>query len=120
MHSHPISSALLTLVLSLIPLTLLTSCANDSGQPLETRTGLASFYGKAFQGQTTASGEPFHMNDLVAAHPSYPPGTRVRVTNLENNQSVEVRITDKGPTEENREEGVIIDLSKAAAKELGM
>lgn len=52
---------------------------------------------------------------MTAAHPTYPLGTRVRVTNLEEGGSVEVEITDRGPTEENQAEGVIIDLTRAAA-----
>jgi len=86
---------------------------------LKTETGLASFYGSAFQGKKTANGERFDKTDWVAAHPSYPLGTIARVTNLENNKAIQVRIIDRGPTSENRNEGVIIDLSKGAAKELG-
>ena len=96
------------------------SCVPQSNRPLETKTGLASFYGRAFQGEETASGEPFNMNELVAAHPSYPLGTRVRVKNLENNREVEVRVIDRGPTKENQVEGVIIDLSQGAARALEM
>jgi rare lipoprotein A len=57
---------------------------------------------------------------MVAAHPSYPLGTVARVTNLDDTGSVLVRIIDRGPTDENVAEGVIIDLSKGAAKRLGM
>jgi len=59
---------------------------------LETRVGLASYYGRDFHGQITASGARFDMNALVAAHPSYPFGTRVRVTNLANDRSTVVRV----------------------------
>ena len=86
----------------------------------ETKTGLASFYGQEFQGQETASGEVFDKREMVAAHPTYPIGTKLRVTNLTNNQSVEVRINDRGPNQENQAEGVIIDLSKEAATKLEM
>jgi rare lipoprotein A len=86
----------------------------------ETKTGLASYYGRAFDGQKTANGEIFHSNDLVAAHPTYPLGTIVRVTNLDSPSVVQVRITDRGPTPENVREGVIIDLSKGAAQKLKM
>src|SRR5437870_11839262 len=65
---------------------------------LKTQTGLAVFYDAAFQGEPTASGEGFNNNELVAAHPSYPVGTVVRVTNLRNGRAVEVRINDRGPT----------------------
>jgi rare lipoprotein A len=85
-----------------------------------TQTGLASFYGRAFDGKETASGEPFDSDELTAAHPSYPLGTRVRVTNLEKGGSVVVRVTDRGPTSPNRRKGVIIDLSRAAASRLQM
>ena len=55
----------------------------------------------------------------MAAHPSYPLGTVARVTNLKNNKSIEVRIIDRGPTRVNHSKGIIIDLSKSAAQELG-
>ena len=57
---------------------------------------------------------------MVAAHASYPLGTLVRVTNLENHESTEVRITDRGASKKNRREGVIIDVSQAAATRLKM
>jgi rare lipoprotein A len=80
------------------------------------QVGQASWYGEAFQGRPTASGEPFDMYVHTAAHRNLPFGTRVRVTNLENGRSVVVRINDRGPWVEGR----IIDLSYAAARELGM
>src|SRR6185436_7214833 len=85
----------------------------------ETQEGLASFYGEEFNGRTTASGRPFDMNAMVAAHPRYPFGTLVRVTNLANGRSVEVRIEDRGPARQLQAEGVIIDLSRRAAETLG-
>ena len=94
--------------------------ARQAGQPQQMQTGLASFYSRAFDGEETASGEPFDSREMVAAHPSYPLGTVVRVTNLEKGGAVEVRIHDRGPSEENQIEGVIIDLSGAAAEKLGM
>lgn len=94
--------------------------ASAATQTKETKVGLASFYGQAFQGQETASGKIFNKNELVAAHPSYPTGTKVRVTNLANDQAVEVRVIDRGPSQENQAEGVIIDLSKEAANKLDM
>jgi rare lipoprotein A len=86
---------------------------------LETRTGLASYYGEEFHGKITASGKPFDMNALVAAHPSYPFGTLLRVTNLANGRSVQVRILDRGPARRIQAEGVIVDLSRRAAERLG-
>lgn len=88
---------------------------------LETKNGLASYYHPSLDGGETASGVPFDNAAMMAAHPTYPLGTMVRVTNLEKADAVvEVRITDRGPTDENVAEGVIIDLSGAAAEKLGM
>jgi rare lipoprotein A len=77
--------------------------------------GRASWYGGTFQGQATASGEPFDMNSMTCAHRSLPLGATVLVTNLRNHRSVLVRVNDRGPVPESR----IIDLSYAAAKILG-
>jgi len=77
--------------------------------------GTASWYGEKFQGMTTASGEPYDMNRLTAAHRSLPLGTWVRLTNLSNQRTVIVRINDRGPWIRNRE----IDVSKATARALG-
>jgi rare lipoprotein A (peptidoglycan hydrolase) len=85
-------------------------------QPGNVQTGLASWYGPGFHGKTTASGEIFHQEKFTAAHRTLPWGSRVRVTNLANGKSVEVRINDRGPFGKGR----IIDLSKAAAMALGM
>ena len=79
-------------------------------------TGLASWYGKRFHGRRTASGERFDMAALTAAHPNLPFGSRVRVTNLANGRSVVVIINDRGPMVKSR----LIDLSHAAAKQLGI
>ena len=79
------------------------------------QTGKASFYADKFEGTPTASGEKYRHSKLTAAHKTLPFGTRVRVTNLDNNESVEVVINDRGPYVENR----IIDLSKSAAEKLG-
>jgi rare lipoprotein A len=77
--------------------------------------GRASWYGSAFQGQATASGELFNMNSMTCAHRSLPLGTTVLVTNLRNHRSVLVRVNDRGPVPESR----VVDLSYAAAKLLG-
>src|SRR5258706_2120692 len=71
------------------------------------QVGKASWYGKKFDGRSTASGETYDMFQLTAAHPTLPLGTVVRVTNLRNGQSVVVRINDRGPVIAGR----IIDLS---------
>jgi rare lipoprotein A len=76
--------------------------------------GVASWYGKFFQGKTTASGEPFDENQLTCAHRTLPLGSVLRVTNLRNNKSVIVTVNDRGPVPENR----VIDLSRAAAVRL--
>jgi rare lipoprotein A len=79
-------------------------------------TGVASYYADKFQGRKTASGEVFHQDSLTAAHKYLPFGTLVKVTNLRNNQSVIVKVNDRGMRGTNR----VIDLSKAAARELNM
>ncbi|MCY1288399.1 rare lipoprotein A [compost metagenome] len=79
-------------------------------------TGKASYYGRAHHGKKTASGERFDQHALTAAHRSLPFGTRVRVTNLNNDRSVVVRINDRGPYARGR----IIDVSRQAAEQLGM
>ncbi|MBI4126806.1 MAG: septal ring lytic transglycosylase RlpA family protein [Deltaproteobacteria bacterium] len=78
--------------------------------------GKASWYGPGFHGRKTASGERFNQKDLTAAHRTLPFGTMVKVTNLHNGKTVTVRINDRGPYGKGR----IIDLSKAAAKEIDM
>jgi rare lipoprotein A len=79
-------------------------------------SGLASWYGHPFHGRQAANGEIYDMETMTAAHPTLPFNSRVRVHNLENGKSVEVRITDRGPFVEGR----IIDLSHAAARAIGM
>ncbi len=78
--------------------------------------GIASFYGAKFNGRRTASGEKFTNSTLTAAHKTLPFGSKVQVTNLRNGKSVVVRINDRGPFVKGR----IIDLSKAAAKKIGL
>jgi rare lipoprotein A len=77
---------------------------------------LASWYGPGFVGQRTASGEVYHRDDLTAASRSLPLGTRVRVTNLNTDRSVVVRINDRGPYVHGRG----IDLSQHAAEQIGL
>jgi rare lipoprotein A len=74
--------------------------------------GTASWYGDYFQGKPTASGEPYNMYDLTAAHPRLPIGSYVLVTNLHNGRAVTVRINDRGPIVPGR----IIDLSYSTAR----
>jgi len=86
---------------------------------LQTREGFASYYGKEFHGRITASGVRFDMNAMVAAHPTYPFGTLLRVTNLSNRRSTTVRIVDRGPAPARQADGLIIDVSRRAAEVLG-
>lgn len=83
------------------------------GEPYQ--TGTASYYGREFQGRRTASGERYDGDKLTAAHRTLPFGTRVRVTNLANDESVVVTVNDRGP----HRKGRVIDLSRKAARQLG-
>jgi peptidoglycan lytic transglycosylase len=127
--------------LALLPSLMLAACAARSTPPapvptpvpapvpapatkapraiLEVRQGLASYYGPGFDGKRTASGIIFDQDAMVAAHPTYPFGTVVRVTNLANKRTVEVRVVDRGPAKGPRARGVLIDLSSGAAANLG-
>lgn len=80
------------------------------------QSGVASWYGGNFHGRTTANGEKYDMWALTAAHKTLPFGTRVKVTNTSNGDTVIVRINDRGPFVAGR----VIDLSRAAANEIGM
>ena len=87
---------------------------HNNGTPTQTASqGVASFY---TEGQQTASGEKFDTNDLTAAHPTLPFGTRLRVTNVSTGRSVTVRINDRGPYVPGR----VVDVSHSAANALGM
>ena len=81
-----------------------------------TERGMATWYGGRLNGSATASGERFDQSQLTAAHKTLPLGTVVRVTNLKNERQVTVRINDRGPYGHGR----IIDVSRAAARILGM
>lgn len=89
-----------------------------SSQQGETQTGAAAFISEELQGQKTASGETYDQNQLVAAHASYPMGTVVRVTNPENNRTVEVRVIDRIAPAKSADQP-LIDLSRTAAQQLG-
>ena len=101
---------------------LAVACSNNRkpsspaslGMPIE--RGIASWYGSKFDGRRTASGERYDMTELTAAHPTLPFGTRVGVRNTRTGREVVVRINDRGPFSKNR----IIDLSSAAAREVGV
>jgi rare lipoprotein A len=86
------------------------------GKPISSEVGLASWYGPPYAGRKGADGTVYDQNAMTAAHLTLPMGTMVRVTNLANNESVVVKITDRGPFVRGR----IIDLSLAAAKATGV
>jgi rare lipoprotein A len=78
--------------------------------------GIASWYGPGFHGRRTSNGEIYDMNGITAAHFNWVFGTRVRVTHLSTGQSVVVRVNDRSPNHKGR----VIDLSKGAAKAIGL
>ncbi|MDH4379328.1 MAG: septal ring lytic transglycosylase RlpA family protein [Vampirovibrionales bacterium] len=84
--------------------------------PSVVQTGMASWYGDQFHGRRTSSGQRFDMHGYTAAHRTLPFGTKLRVTNLANGRSVMVTVNDRGPFGHGR----IIDLSKAAARDIGL
>jgi rare lipoprotein A len=86
----------------------------QAGKSKPYQVGTASWYGQTFQGKPTASGEPYEMYDMTAAHLTLPMGSFVRVTNLRNGRAVVVRVNDRGPIVPGR----IIDLSYGAAQAL--
>ena len=90
-----------------------TTAAQNIG---ETEIGKASYYSDDFNGRKTGYGDTYDMNALVASHKRFPYGSRVRVTRLDNNRSVVVRIIDQGPYVQGR----VMDLSRRAAELLGM
>jgi rare lipoprotein A len=96
------------------PASATKSKASNKSKPYQ--VGTASWYGSYFEGKETASGEPYNMYDMTAAHPSLPLGTFVKVTNLRNGKAVVVRVNDRGPVVDGR----IIDVSYQAAQALGM
>lgn len=105
----------------LISIFLISSCSvtKDKKERNEYKfyqKGEASWYGPRFNGKKTASGEIFNMNAFTAAHKKLAFGTKVRVTNLNNNKSVVVRINDRGPYKKGR----IIDLSRKAAIQIDL
>lgn len=111
--------AMIVAILTIIAALSLSACApyHATSRPIHYKAaGKASWYGPGFSGRKTASGERFNPKSFTAAHRTLPMGTTVRVTHLENGKSVVVRINDRGPFVGGR----IIDLSKAAAREIDM
>jgi rare lipoprotein A len=102
---------------SLIALTLLVSVDVQARvAPGQSQTGVASYYHDRFQGRKTASGVRYNKNVLSAAHKTLPLGSKVKVTDTRSGRSVVVKINDRGPYVKGR----VIDLSRAAAKEIGL
>jgi rare lipoprotein A len=119
-----VSEALGRLLALALGIGLLAGCSSRAARPLPgdrpERTylseGLASYYGPGLHGRKTASGERFDQNALTAAHRTVRFGTCLRVVNMENGKSVQVRVNDRGPFKEER----IIDVSLGAARKLEM
>lgn len=106
------------LVAALLALALVAGAAHAHEEDVRAFEGEASWYGEQFRGSTTACGEPFDPDAMIAAYPDLdevPCGSTVRVTNLANGRQVEVRITDEGPHTGDR----VLDTSRAAADHLG-
>ncbi|MBN2716714.1 MAG: septal ring lytic transglycosylase RlpA family protein [Deltaproteobacteria bacterium] len=99
-----------------VELLSVSACAR-SYHPGARLSGIAAYYADKFQGRKTASGEVYDKNQFTAAHKTLPFGTKVKVTNLSNMQTVIVRINDRGPFGDRKR---IIDLSRAAAEQLDM
>jgi rare lipoprotein A len=106
------------MAMSLALMLAMPAVAQDQigGGGTEIGNGTASYYGRELAGNRTASGERFDPDQMTAAHPTLAFGSKVRVTNLSNGQSVIVRVNDRGPFGGRR----VIDISQAAAKEIGM
>jgi rare lipoprotein A len=97
----------------------MTGRTTNKGTPVSKgyqEAGMISYYGPGFHGKKTANGETFNQNDLTAAHRTLPFNTKIKVTLLSSGKSVVVRINDRGPFKKNR----ILDLSKGAAKKVGL
>jgi len=104
-------------VLCTILLISLCACASTRYErERDTHYGIASWYGPDFHGKPTSSGEPFNMYAMTCAHRTYPFGTRLNVTNVSNNKTITCLVNDRGPFVKGRD----IDLSYAAAKEIGL
>jgi len=104
-------------VIFTVILILLGACASTRYERYrDTHYGIASWYGPDFHGKPTSSGDPFDMYAMTCAHRTYPFGTRLNVTNISNNKTINCLVNDRGPFVEGRD----IDLSYAAAKEIGL
>jgi rare lipoprotein A len=110
------------LLVLVIAVAMFTACGRKRARVAKpprvgtTATGMASWYGPPYHGRRSANGEVYDMEKLTAAHRTYAFDTWVRVRNLDNGKEIDVRITDRGPFVRGR----IIDLSKAAARDIDM
>ena len=107
-------SAFRRVLLGLLLAPLLTGCGSSRGA--FTEKGIASFYADKFNGRATTSGEIYRPGKLTAAHNTLPFGTVVRVTSERTHKSVKVTVNDRGP----HVKGRVIDLSKQAARKIGL
>jgi rare lipoprotein A len=121
MHLLPItrivSTAYNRFILALLSI-IVCSCASSGaefGKRGYIEEGKASYYSPKLQGRKMANGDPYRKGKLTAAHKTLPFGTKIKVTNLQTNQTVKVKVTDRGPFVKGR----IVDLSEAAAKKIG-
>ncbi|MBK8176417.1 MAG: septal ring lytic transglycosylase RlpA family protein [Rhodospirillales bacterium] len=109
--------AIIAGVLAIAPMSAIDDAAYaQRAEVVYSQKGQASWYGPGLHGRKTASGERFNQHKMTAAHRKLPLGTHATVINLENGKSVDVEINDRGPYVRGR----ILDVSKAAAEELGM
>lgn len=107
-----------TLITKIDTLMVDTLKSNDSIEVInlaDYKTGIASYYHDKFHGRKTASGKLYNKNEMTCAHKTLPFGTKLHVINAHNDKDVIVTVTDRGPFIKGR----VIDLSRAAAKELG-
>jgi rare lipoprotein A len=110
-----------TLIRSALAATMTTACADTYARLLQEsanspQAGMASYYADSFHGRRTASGARYDRNGFSAAHRTLPLGTQVRVTDIRSGEDVVVKINDRGPFVRGR----VIDLSRAAASEIGL
>jgi rare lipoprotein A len=103
-------------VLTLLPLFALCFTLQAAPAVFQEEYGKATFYANSLHGRRTASGEAYDKNEFTCAHKTFPFGTKLRVTRMDNNKSVIVRVNDRGPFIE----GYIVDLSRRAAEDIGM
>jgi rare lipoprotein A len=110
----PKSEAKLPASVGPLPLVIPRELARDKDKD-KFEIGIASWYGEECRGNYTASGEAFDLNGFTAAHRELPLGTLIKITNLRNNKSLQLRVNDRGPSIEGR----MVDVTWAAANRLG-